>query len=348
MTLFSFLNSAVIPIVCELVINKSNGYQFLINNMLMKFLVNAFVTTIMWTVNVGCVLKLFRQCLIERKDKINYNQKELNELYELQSINIAAKYSYLVKTVLMSFFFASIFPLGFFISLIGLIFAYWLEKYNFSKMYKKPEKLDKQIAEYYITYFFIIFYAFGLGSFHFLIGVMGYFDLIFHDIWITTILIFSNILLFIPFHLWLKKDFLKLKESDMHKKTYDDMYLYFVNDYERANPMTSIEGEMRYLDKLEGKYKINKKEKDKRMKKIKEENQIKFYLQKQRLSRILNIKELNDLLNLDDDDEQEKEKDTICNMHSKNKSGTLIEFETKKRKANKTKHKSFKKYKKNK
>ena len=44
LTLFSFLNSAVIPIVCELVINKSNGYQFLINNMLMKFLVNDFVT----------------------------------------------------------------------------------------------------------------------------------------------------------------------------------------------------------------------------------------------------------------------------------------------------------------
>ena len=56
------------------------------------------------------------------------------------------------------------------------------------------------------------------------------------------------------------------------------------------------------------------------MKKIKEENQIKFYLRKQRLSRKLNIKELNNLLNLDDD-EQEKEKDIICNMHPKITSG---------------------------
>ena len=131
----------------------------------------------------------------------------------------------------------------------------------------------------------------------------------------------------------------------MHKKTYDDMYLYFANDYERANPMTRIEGEMRYLDKLEGKNKINKKEKDKRMKKIKEENQIKFYLRKQRLSRKLNIKELNNLLNLDVD-EQEKEKDIICNMHSKITSGNLTEFETQKRKAKKTKLKSLKIYKK--
>ena len=83
------------------------------------------------------------------------------------------------------------------------------------------------------------------------------------------------------------------------------------------------------------------------MKKIEEENQIKFYLKKQRLSRILNIKEINNLLNLDDDG-QEKEKDIICNIHSKHKSGSLIEFGTKKRKSNKTRHKSFKKYKKNK
>ena len=125
------------------------------------------------------------------------------------------------------------------------------------------------------------------------------------------------------------------------------MYLYFINDYERANPMTRIEGEMRYLDKLEEKNKINKKEKDKRKKKIKEENQIKFYLRKQRLSRILNIKEINNLLNLYEDDDDEQEKDIICDINSKIKSGNSIEFETKKRKSNKTKHKLFKKYNKN-
>ena len=76
-------------------------------------------------------------------------------------MNIAAKYSYLVRTVLMSFYFASIFPLGFGISLIGLIFAYWLEKFNFSKMYKRPEKLDKQIAEFYILVIFYYSYLFN-------------------------------------------------------------------------------------------------------------------------------------------------------------------------------------------
>ena len=94
------------------------------------------------------------------------------------------------------------------------------------------------------------------------------------------------------------------------------MYLDFNTDYERANPMTRIEGEIRYLDELEKKNKINKEEKDKRKKKIKEENPMKFYLRQKRFSRIINIKELNNLLNLDDDYEKEKEKgkDIICNI----------------------------------
>ena len=87
------------------------------------------------------------------------------------------------------------------------------------------------------------------------------------------------------------------------------------------------------------------------MKQIKKQNQIKLYLRKQRLSRILNVIDLNNLLNLNDDEEQEKEpdkeKDIICDSHSKIKSGTLIENETQKRKDNKTKYKTLKKLKKN-
>ena len=218
-------------------------------------------------------IKKFKQYIIEQKEKISYNQKELNELYEFLSMNVAAKYSYLLKTLLMSFIFAPIFPLGFCISLIGFIFGYWLEKFNFSKKYKKPEKLDKQIAEYYVNYFIIIFPAYWLGSLYFL---HDYFDIYSQntnyknfgiDILICVMFGLSYYLLFIPFNICFNIDFLKIKESKIHAKTYDDMYLDLITDYERANPMTRIEGEMRYLDKLEENNKINKIEKDKRKKK---------------------------------------------------------------------------------
>ena len=336
LSFFWFINSCLSTSYCELCFNELQQREIITNNLFTKFLFNSFITPIMWTLNVKFVYKKIKKCIIEKKDKINYNQKELNELYELQSMNIAAKYAYFIKTLLMSFFFYPVFPLGFCISFIGFIFAYWLEKFNFSKMYKKPELLDKRIADYYIIYLFMIFYAFGTGSFFFLFTYEE------DNNWITIIFIICHILLFIPFQLCFKKDVLKYKESEIHKKTYDDMYLYFNNDYERANPMTRIEGEMRYLDKLEEKNKISKKEKDKIKKKIKDENQIKFYLRKQRLSRIINIKELHNLLTLDDA-EQEKQKDIICNMQCKTKSGTSKKFKNKKGKAGKAKPKSFKK-----
>jgi len=271
LTLFSFLNSAVIPIVCELVINKSNGYQFLINNMLMKFLVNAFVTTIMWTVNVGCVLKLFRQCLIERKDKINYNQKELNEIYELPPMNVAAKYSYIGKTLLMSFLYVPIFPLGLGISLLGFILGYWLEKYNFANMYKKPEMLNRQIVEFYSNYFVLIFFVYGIGDYIFL-----------HDVyekktWSLVNIIVFGVSIILPYHQLLSIDFLKFDESKIHEEKYSEKYVDFLNDYERANPMTKKEGEIRYLEQLEKKHKINRKEAEERKKKIKEENPLQYY-----------------------------------------------------------------------
>ena len=167
LSFFWFINSCMSPSYCEWGFNELEQREIITNNLFTKFLFNSFIIPIMWTINVKFVYKKIKKCIIEKKDKINYNQKELNELYELQSMNIAAKYAYFIKTLLMSFFFSPVFPLGFCISFVGFIFAYWLEKFNFSKMYKKPEKLDKIIADYYIIYLFMIFYAFGTGSFFF-------------------------------------------------------------------------------------------------------------------------------------------------------------------------------------
>ena len=176
-------------------------------------------------------------------------------------------------------------------------------------MYKKPEKLDKQIAQFYINYFTIFFVAYYIGSYYFLLD----FDNFETWNWINYIFILVT-----AFKVCFLIDFFKIKESEIHKKTYEDKYLDFIIDYERANPVTRIEGEMRYLDKLQEKNKINEIEKDRRKKKIKEENQMKLYLRRQRISRIANIKELNNLLNFDDDDEQKNKKDIICDIESIN------------------------------
>ena len=318
LTLFSFLNSAVLPIVSELVFDKSNGYEFLISNMLMKFLVNSFLTTIMWTVNVGCVLKMFKQCLIERKNKINYNQKELNEIYELSPMNVAAKYSYIGKTLLMSFLYVPIFPLGLGISLLGFILGYWLEKYNFANMYKKPEMLNRQIVEFYTNYFVLIFFVYGIGDYIFLNDVYE------KKTWSLVNIIFFGVLILLPYHQLLSIDFINFEESKIHEWEYDVKYVDFLNDYERANPMTKKEGEIRYLETLEKKLKMNKKEIEKRKKRIKEENPMRFYRNQVNNKNVNGINDIlindniiNDFVIVKDDEKNEGDIEDLMSNNSR-------------------------------
>ena len=164
----------------------------------------------------------------------------------------------------MSFIYFPIFPLGLGISLIGFIFGYWLEKFNFSKMYKKPEKLDNQITEIYMNFFVIIFWAYGIGNFYFLSDAYE------KSTWAFVNLFSFCLIIIIPFHSLFRIDFFKFKESKIQKKKYDDKYFDFNTDYERLNPITKIEGEIRYLDKK--KNKLNKEEIDKKIEPNKSQN----------------------------------------------------------------------------
>jgi len=265
LTLFTFLNGSVLPLVSELVFDKSDGYEILISNMLMKFLVNAFVTPGLWTINFGYFFKKFQICLLERKvkrndkgeiveqnkEEIGKTQKELNELYELPDMKISAKYSYIAKTLLMSFLYIPIFPLGLIISFLGLLLGYWLEKFNFANMYKKPEMLNRQLAEFYVSYFILVFFAYGVGDYLFLKDVYD------SKIWSLINIIAFGILIIIPYHRLLSKEYFDVEESELNKRKFNDAYLSFRLDYERANPMTKKEGTINYINKLRNENRID-------------------------------------------------------------------------------------------
>ena len=254
LTLFSFFNSAILPTFCEFFINHSDGYEILISNMLMKFLVNAIVTPGMWTLNVGYYIKQIKIFYMTNKEEIDISQKELNELYEYPPMNVSAKYSYIAKTILMSFFYIPIFPLGIVISLLGFIFGYWLEKYNFSNRYKMPEMLNRQITEFYTNYFVLVFFVYGIADYIFLYDSQD------NKIWPLVNIIIFGVLIIFPYHQMLTFDYLKFEESQIYEKDYDEKYTEFTNDYERANPMTEKEGKLRFLEAKKAKGEIKEEE----------------------------------------------------------------------------------------
>ena len=58
----------------------------------------------------------------------NLTQRQLNALYENPQMDFAYRYSYIYKTILTSFFFITLFPLGALISLFGIFLCYVIEK----------------------------------------------------------------------------------------------------------------------------------------------------------------------------------------------------------------------------
>ena len=251
LTLFTFITSSIIPLASNYIYNNGDC-DLLVTNMLVMFLSNSFVTPIMWTLNFKYFLKKIIQFIFERKKNHYCTQRELNNLYELPDMKISYKYSYLAKTLLMSFLYIPIFPLGIFISLLGFILGYFLEKYNFVKMYKRPEMLNSNLCEFYSNYFVLNFFMLGLGNYLFTSDNND------NDFWSLFIINLFGILMIIPYNQILICDFIGINESQLkNTKTYDEEYFNFYNDYERSNPMTKKEGMKRFIYKLKEKKYIN-------------------------------------------------------------------------------------------
>ena len=111
-------------------------------------------------------------------------------------------------------------------------------------MYKKPKILNRHISEFYVSYFILFFFAYGIGDYIFLKDVYD------SKIWSLLNIIVFGVLIIIPYHRLLSKDYFDVYESELNKKKFDEAYLSFPIDYERANPITLKEGKINYLNKL--------------------------------------------------------------------------------------------------
>ena len=300
LTIFTFLTSGVIPLVSSYY-HSTTKYDLLLANMLTLFLSNSFLTPIMWSLNFELLRKGLKICLI-KNNYTNYTQDEINKVYELLNMNVSYKYSYIFKTLLMSFLYMPIFPLGIGISFFGFIFGYFLEKLNFSRMYKKPEMLNSKICEFYSNYFIIIFFMLCLGNYIFLRDNNK------SNLWCISNLIISGALIIIPYNQIFVCDFIGIKESEIKgDQTYESFNLTFYNDYEKINPMTRIEAIKNFLKKLLSDHLITQSEYDKILKNIDKINLMEtYYKARKNFAESLLLKAF---MNMPDTDNKRNKKD---------------------------------------
>ena len=252
LSIFAFITSSIIPYACNLLKKKEDkDDNLMIKNITNLFIVNAVVLPLPFTL-IPFYVKKFRIWLIIRNGEDNNHfktQKELNDLYELPDMNISYKYSDVCQTILMTFFYMPIFPLGALFSAVGLILTFICEKLYFIHFYKRPEMFNESICKFYLEYFIFNIWIYAIGDYVFTSKSK----------WSLLNIVLFAILTIIPYNklILLYLDHQNIIQKDA--KFNSQLFFTFYNDYERQNPITKKEGICNYINLLREKNLISER-----------------------------------------------------------------------------------------
>lgn len=70
----------------------------------------------------------------------------MNELWEGYQISNADNYQYITRVLFVTTWFASVAPVGVFLSILGVVLDFWISKVLLVKVYKTPENISEDIA----------------------------------------------------------------------------------------------------------------------------------------------------------------------------------------------------------
>ena len=283
LTFFTFFNSAIVPLASNAIQYGWESHEMLVNNMLMLFLCGSILSPLMSLTCYDLLLQKFNQWLVERKYKdpkepiIEYSQRELNAIYEGPDMGVSCQYSTLSKQICMTFFYMPIFPLGVVITFVGVVFTYVVEKWKCIHIYKRPAMLNQEICFFYLNYFNIAFFCFGVGNFVFFARTHS------TDIYELINIILYAVLTVLPYHSLLRSYDSSGAYKNVNEITYENAYFSFPFDYERMNPVTQKQGGIHYLDRLENRGIISKEMCEKAKEKMHRINVVElFYFTNQR------------------------------------------------------------------
>ena len=247
---FTFINTAIVPLLSNYIREEWGNNQLLLNNVLMIFITNITLTPFFFYVGPTLCLKLSRRAKARLDlegipwEDSPYTQGELNEIFENPKMDLCYKYSFLINILLTSLFYLSIFPLGIVFGLVSLVLSYFLETYYLG-FYKRPEVLNARLAKFFIKNFKFVIMVFFIGNYIFFssINVHHKFN------WALFNLIFFLVVAFIPYN-DININLLGITEGSAKKGAYEDYELMFPTDYEKQNPLTKKKAMIKYFKKL--------------------------------------------------------------------------------------------------
>ena len=278
-TFFDFIITGLLPVISHYYLKGGlENNDLLYNNVLMIFICNVFLPPVLFYYSPTLVLKILSRGkakldLSKKKlENSTYTQRELNKLFENPSINIYYKYSYITNIIFNSAFYLPIFPMGMAIGFLGLVFTY-LSEFCYLGSYKRPEVLNPSLNRFYIGNFKWSMFIFAVGDYIF-IGTISKNLAIGMPL---IILVVFFLICLIPLQS-ISFNFMGVSEGESKNVTYEQNSIYFSNDYEKLNPLTRVEGFIKYFNNLVSKNIISENDCNLILKKIKSIDDIDAYL----------------------------------------------------------------------
>lgn len=253
LSIATFLNSAIVILVTSVILETYWKKSGLLDQVFIVFICNAILPSISTLLDPWHLIRKFRRNKYEKQgESCTLTQLEANELFEETNFDAAQKYSNITKTLLMTAFYACLFPLALPISLIGVFISYWTDKYLLLRRHKKPQELSSDICEEMFETIELVPFVYALGNVIFMkLTTEGGVDSNF-DTESVASLIISAIAYLFPITSMLECC-QKKRENYRNTATYDEQRKFFNDDYEISNPITREKGLQNWVNYLEEK-----------------------------------------------------------------------------------------------
>lgn len=233
------------------ILNDQDEFNFytkggLLENIFYVFISNALFTPLYTMFDPFYYWKLYDQRKALKQGKhCAMTQQKAHALFEELEIDLSFKNAYLIKTMLVSAFFAPALPLALIISIIGLIACYWADKYILLRYSSLPIALNHTLNNQMLKALEWTGFMFSAGNLLFILtlhdseGVSVY-------TYMPKLVVYGAILLSL-LHLTLPMTYINahlfhIPHEVAEDVPYDEARIDFPTDYDIENPVTCREG----------------------------------------------------------------------------------------------------------
>ncbi|KAL4475819.1 hypothetical protein ABPG72_011380 [Tetrahymena utriculariae] len=257
LSLAQFTNATLVPLIVSFIVHKNTSYQMLygasglIPTQNTIFMVNSFLPVLFFVFDIQTLIKKY---LRKKQESCEQNsiltQQELLELYEDPEFAIQSEYSQIMKTLLMTLFYATPLPICILWSILGLIVQYFIAKYNLLYRRSAPFNMGSSLGYKMVLLMNVGLVIYACLSYVFIILSKDSNDNTPRTVSFVTIAI-AGIHLLLPVHIINKKIFKINSKKPENTKTYQEVQGSFSTDYDRTNPATRRQANQKFVEEQE-------------------------------------------------------------------------------------------------